>query len=34
MTDAPMLEARSLVKTFRGGDGADVRVLEGVDLTV
>ena len=34
MTDAPMLDARSLVKTFRGGDGADVRVLEGVDLTV
>lgn len=30
----PMLEATGVVKVFRGGDGADVRVLEGVDLTV
>jgi lipoprotein-releasing system ATP-binding protein len=31
---APMLQASGVVKTFRGGDGADVRVLEGVDLSV
>ncbi len=30
----PMLQASRVVKTFRGGDGADVRVLEGVDLAV
>ena len=29
-----LLDARGVVKTFRGGDGGDVRVLEGVDLTV
>jgi lipoprotein-releasing system ATP-binding protein len=29
-----VLEARRVVKVFRGGDGADVRVLEGVDLAV
>ena len=29
-----ILEATGVVKLFRGGDGADVRVLEGVDLTV
>jgi lipoprotein-releasing system ATP-binding protein len=29
-----VLEARAVVKVFRGGDGADVRVLEGVDLAV
>lgn len=31
---APLLDARRVVKTFRGGDGSDVRVLEGVDLAV
>jgi lipoprotein-releasing system ATP-binding protein len=30
----PMLEATGVVKVFRGGDGAEVRVLEGVDLAV
>ena len=29
-----LLDARGVVKTFRGGDGGLVRVLEGVDLTV
>ena len=29
-----MLEATGVVKTFHGGDGADVRVLEGVDISV
>lgn len=29
-----VLEARAVVKVFRGGDGSDVRVLEGVDLAV
>jgi lipoprotein-releasing system ATP-binding protein len=31
---APMLEAAGVVKVFHGGDGAEVRVLEGVDLAV
>ncbi len=31
---APILEAINLVKTFRGGDGAEVRVLQGVNLAV
>jgi lipoprotein-releasing system ATP-binding protein len=31
---APMLEATGVVKVFHGGDGAEVRVLEGVDLSV
>jgi lipoprotein-releasing system ATP-binding protein len=31
---APMLEASGVVKIFHGGDGAPVRVLEGVDLSV
>jgi lipoprotein-releasing system ATP-binding protein len=31
---APMLEASGVVKIFHGGDGAEVRVLEGVDLSV
>jgi lipoprotein-releasing system ATP-binding protein len=31
---SPMLEATGVVKVFRGGDGGEVRVLEGVDLTV
>jgi lipoprotein-releasing system ATP-binding protein len=31
---APMLEATRVVKVFHGGDGAEVRVLEGVDLSV
>jgi lipoprotein-releasing system ATP-binding protein len=31
---APILEARNVIKIFRGGDGADLRVLDGVDLTV
>ena len=31
---APMLEAAGVVKIFHGGDGAEVRVLEGVDLSV
>jgi lipoprotein-releasing system ATP-binding protein len=31
---APMLEATGVVKIFHGGDGAEVRVLEGVDLSV
>jgi lipoprotein-releasing system ATP-binding protein len=30
----PMLEASGVVKVFHGGDGAEVRVLEGVDITV
>ncbi len=30
----PMLEATGVVKVFRGGDGGEVRVLDGVDLTV
>jgi lipoprotein-releasing system ATP-binding protein len=30
----PMLEATGVVKVFRGGDGGEVRVLEGVDLSV
>jgi lipoprotein-releasing system ATP-binding protein len=30
----PVLEAREVVKVFQGGDGAEVRVLEGVDLTI
>ncbi len=29
-----MLAATGVVKTFHGGDGADVRVLEGVDISV
>jgi lipoprotein-releasing system ATP-binding protein len=29
-----MLEATGVVKVFQGGDGAEVRVLEGVDLSV
>jgi lipoprotein-releasing system ATP-binding protein len=31
---AALLEARGVEKRFQGGDGADVRVLEGVDLTL
>jgi lipoprotein-releasing system ATP-binding protein len=31
---AAILEANAVVKVFRGGDGGDVRVLEGVDLLV
>ena len=31
---APMLEATGVVKVFHGGDGGEVRVLEGVDLAV
>ncbi len=31
---APMLEASGVVKIFHGGDGGEVRVLEGVDLSV
>lgn len=31
---AALLDARGVVKTFRGGDGGEVRVLEGVDLAV
>jgi lipoprotein-releasing system ATP-binding protein len=30
----PILQATGVVKAFRGGDGAEVRVLEGVDLEV
>ncbi len=30
----PVLEARTVVKTFHGGDGGDVRVLEGASLRV
>jgi lipoprotein-releasing system ATP-binding protein len=30
----PMLEATGVVKVFHGGDGGEVRVLEGVDLTI
>jgi lipoprotein-releasing system ATP-binding protein len=33
-TVTPMLDASGVVKVFRGGDGAEVRVLEGVDLAV
>ena len=31
---AMVLEAKSVVKVFHGGDGAEVRVLEGVDFAV
>lgn len=31
---APVLEALGVVKGYRGGDGATLRVLDGVDLTV
>lgn len=31
---APILDVHGVVKVFRGGDGNDVRVLEGVDLCV
>lgn len=31
---APILEAIDVVKSFRGGDGAEVRVLQGVNLAV
>ena len=34
VTRALALEARALVKIFRGGDGGEVRVLDGVDLSV
>ena len=34
LAPSALLVARGVVKTFRGGDGGDVRVLEGVDLTV
>ncbi len=30
----PMLEATGVTKIFHGGDGGEVRVLEGIDLTV
>jgi lipoprotein-releasing system ATP-binding protein len=33
-TTVPMLEATGVVKVFHGGDGGEVRVLEGVDLIV
>jgi lipoprotein-releasing system ATP-binding protein len=33
-TPAPILEASGVVKLFHGGDGGEVRVLEGVDLAV
>lgn len=33
-TDGPVLQATGVVKAFVGGDGAEVRVLEGVDLEV
>ena len=29
-----VLEARGVVKTYRGGDGGEIRVLDGVDLVV
>jgi lipoprotein-releasing system ATP-binding protein len=32
--DGVLLEARDVVKTYRGGDGGEVRVLEGVNLAV
>ena len=31
---APVLEARDLVKSYRGGDGGVITVLDGVNLTV
>ncbi len=31
---APILDASGVVKVFHGGDGGEVRVLEGVDLAV
>lgn len=34
LPSAALLDARGVVKTFRGGDGGEVRVLEGVDLMV
>jgi lipoprotein-releasing system ATP-binding protein len=33
-TAAPVLEARDLVKAYRGGDGGLITVLDGVNLTV
>ncbi len=33
-TGTPMLEATGVVKVFHGGDGGEVRVLEGVDISV
>jgi lipoprotein-releasing system ATP-binding protein len=33
-TPTPVLEARGLVKSYRGGDGGLISVLDGVDLTV
>jgi lipoprotein-releasing system ATP-binding protein len=30
----PVLDATGVVKGYRGGDGSEIRVLEGVDLTV
>jgi lipoprotein-releasing system ATP-binding protein len=33
-TTAPILDATGVVKVFHGGDGGEVRVLEGVDLAV
>jgi lipoprotein-releasing system ATP-binding protein len=33
-SDGPILQATGVEKAFRGGDGAEVRVLEGVDLDV
>ncbi|HEV8408926.1 MAG TPA: ABC transporter ATP-binding protein [Gemmatimonadaceae bacterium] len=33
-TGTPMLEATGVVKVFHGGDGGEVRVLEGVDIAV
>lgn len=33
-TPAPVLEAQDVTKTYRGGDGGDVRVLSGASLRV
>ncbi len=34
MTTGPVLEATEVVKTFRGGDGGTITVLDGASLTV
>lgn len=34
MSHAVLLEARGVAKVYRGGDGGEIRVLGGVDLTV
>ena len=33
-TSVPVLEATGVVKSYRGGDGTEIRVLDGADLTI